>query len=199
MKEFRHPYFQYIEQTIEMELPICYDALMIQKGGSLLLIVAQNLSQLDFRQLMDVYEEGNRENAREFFPDVDENLQMLLAEQEFHQYLRECFFKTTGARYYIWEENRKYVSALRLEPYQDGLLLEALETAPHCRKMGYATNLIRAVLLLTGKQKIYSHVSKRNKASLKTHEKCGFQRILEHAIYADGSVLSTSCTMCYEG
>ncbi len=157
---------------------------------------ANKLSELNFAQLMEVYREGNEENAKDFFPNVPENQQILAAEQSFHQYLRECFFRTAGARYALWAVNGRYVSALRLEPYQDGLLLEALETIPEQRRKGYAELLVKAVLAELPGVKIYSHVGKRNLASLKTHEKCGFVRILEHAVYADGSVLSTACTFC---
>ena len=154
----------------------------------------RKLKDLDFRQLMEVYEEGNLESAAEFYPEAPENQQLLLAEQAFYQYLRECFFPTEGAVYAVWVENGRYVSALRLEPYQDGLLLEALETAPAHRRKGYAAALVTAVLQELGGRKVYSHVGKRNTASLKVHEKCGFQRIAEHAVYADGSVARSACT-----
>lgn len=161
-----------------------------------MLKIAEKLNELDFGQLMAVYEEGNLENGAEFWPELPRGQQILRAEQDFYQYLRECFFTTEGAIYALWEIDGKYVSALRLEPYQDGLLLEALETAPEHRHKGYASKLIRAVLEQVTNQKVYSHVSKRNAASLRTHEKCGFNRILEHAVYADGSVLTSSCTFC---
>lgn len=161
-----------------------------------MICIAKSLQELDFCQLMEVYEEGNQENGMEFWPDLPQGQQILRAEQDFYQYLRECFFTTEGAVYALWEVDGAYVSALRLEPYQDGLLLEALETAPQRRRMGYASQLIRAVLEQVGEQKVYSHVSKRNTASLRTHASCGFHRILEHAVYADGSVLTSSCTFC---
>lgn len=161
-----------------------------------MLYIARRLKDLDFRQLMDIYEEDNLENAAELWPEEPQGQQLLLAEQSFHQYLRECFFSTEGALYCVWVENDRYVSALRLEPYQDGLLLEALETRPDQRRKGYAVELVKAVLSEVGDTKIYSHVGKRNSASLKTHEKCGFRRILEHAVYADGSVMTNHCTFC---
>lgn len=161
-----------------------------------MLFIAHSLGELNFRQLMDVYEEGNLENAAEFYPNAPKNQWPLLAEQAFHQYLKECFFPTHGARYCIWVVEDKYVSALRLEPYQDGLLLEALETLPTERQKGYATALVKAVLAHCPNEKIYSHVGKKNLASIKTHESCGFRRILEHAVYADGSVLQNCCTFC---
>lgn len=163
-----------------------------------MLLIFDKLKDLSFSQLMAVYEEGNRENAEEFWSHMEEGQRMILAEQEFHQYLREIFFPTEGAVYCVWEERGRYVSALRLEPYRDGMLLEALETAPGERKKGYAAQLIRAVQGSWPKAKIYSHVSKRNIPSLKTHESCGFIRIAENAVYADGSVTDRSCTLCWE-
>ncbi len=161
-----------------------------------MLYIADRLGELNFRQLMDVYEEGNLENAAEFYPRAPQNQWLLLAEQAFHQYLKECFFPTQGARYCLWLIDGRYVSALRLESYRDGLLLEALETHPSERRKGYAGALIKAVLAQYPEEKIYSHVAKKNVASIKTHESCGFRRILEHAVYADGSVLQNCCTFC---
>lgn len=164
-----------------------------------MLIVVQNLRDLSFSQLMAVYEEGNRENAEEFWPNMEENQRLIRAEQEFYQYLKQIFFPTENAWYCIWEEKGRYVSALRLEPYRDGLLLEALETSPDHRRMGYAAKLIQSVQKHFVYEKIYSHVNKRNTASLRTHDVCGFRRIAENAVYADGSVTSRSCTLCWEG
>ena len=163
-----------------------------------MLIQITKLHQLSFSQLMNVYEEGNRENGMEFWPGLDENQQLLRAEQEFYQYLRQVFFPAEGAVYCIWQEDGSYISALRLEPYRDGLLLEALETAPAHRAKGYATRLIRGVQEAFPRAKIYSHVSKRNIPSLKTHEKCGFRRILNYAVYADGSINNRCDTLCWE-
>ena len=163
-----------------------------------MLYLAENMSRLVFSKLMDVYAEGNLENAREFWPELSENEQLLQAEQAFYQYLNGDFFKSPGAVYAIWLEGDTYVSALRLEPYQDGLLLEALETAPEYRKQGYAYRLVEAVKeRFPGK--IYSHVSKRNTPSLRTHEKCGFRKILEHAVYIDGTVARNAYTLCFDG
>lgn len=164
-----------------------------------MLIVAKSLRELSFRELMAVYEEGNLEKAAEFWSDLPEGQGALQAEGEFLQYLREVFFTVHGAEYYIWEEDGKYVSALRLEPYRDGLLLEALETAPNARRRGFGELLIRAALGRRGHTKIYSHVAKWNEPSLRIHEKCGFKRILEYAVYVDGSFNHRSCTFLHEG
>lgn len=163
-----------------------------------MLLMVSKMKDLHFSSLMAVYEEGNRENGAEFFPQESPERQQALAEQEFYNYLSQVFFPTPGALYALWEENGKYVCALRLEPYRDGLLLEALETAPEARRKGYAKKLVTAVQAHFGSGKIYSHVGKRNVASLKTHEACGFRRILEYAVYIDGSVNDRCCTLVYE-
>ncbi len=58
----------------------------------------------------------------------------------------EGFFQIPGAQYWIWEEEGRYVSCLRLKPDRDGLLLEALETRPDCRRRGFGKQLILSVL-----------------------------------------------------
>ena len=59
--------------------------------------------------------------------------------------------------------------------------------------------LVKAVLETVGDQKVYSHVGKRNVASLRTHVSCGFSRVSEQAVYADGSVNDHCATLLYKG
>lgn len=159
-----------------------------------MLLIAKGLEELDFSALMEIYIEGNLEKAEEY---GDGGL--LRAEREFYDYLREDFFRQRDAFYAVWTERGRYVSALRLEPYKDGWLLEALETAPDDRKKGYAKALIKAVLVYMGQAKIYSHVSKGNEASLRTHCVCGFRKFQDHAVYLDGTVTHRSVTLKNEG
>lgn len=159
-----------------------------------MLIVAENLHQLSFGALMEVYMEGNLEKARDEFYDLPEYAGLRQAEQDFYQYLKECFFASDGARYAVWVENGRYVSALRWEPYEDGLLISALETAPGERGKGYGAKLLRECLDLMNLP-VYSHVGKGNRPSLAVHEKCGFQRISDQARYLDGSVNSRAFTL----
>ena len=165
-----------------------------------MLILAQSLRELRFAELMEVYADSNREKASDW-PDLPPMFALQLAEQDSYQYLKDVFFPTPGALCAVWEEKGRYVSALRLEPYRDGLLLEALETVPTRRNQGYAVSLIRAVqrhLASQGGVKLYSHVNKRNTASIKTHEKCGFQVISDHAVYINGSMDYRCRTLCCE-
>ena len=164
-----------------------------------MLLKCRRLAELDFSKLMYVYEEGNVENGSEKYPGLPANRQLLQAEQDFYGYLQEVFFPTPGAVYMVWEEEDCYCSALRLEPYGDGLLLSALETAPALRRKGYAARLIRSVMQELGKKSpvtVYSHVSKKNIASLHTHLACGFEIVKDHAVYLDGSVTHNACTLC---
>lgn len=163
-----------------------------------MLLVFDSLKQLDISALMALYEEGNRENGEDLYPDLPAGQQLLRAEQDFYAYLRTGFFTQPGDRYCVWEEAGVYVSALRLQRYGDGLLLEALETHPAHRRRGWAERLIRAVQEQIGPEKIYSHIGHRNAPSIAVHQKCGFRKISDSARYADGSVNSRCGTYLYE-
>lgn len=166
-----------------------------------MLKIIEKMCDLDSTQLMAVYSESNLENGRWRFPDLPEDEQIRKAESGFLTYLREDFFGQKNAIYAVWEVERQYRSALRIEPYRDGLLLEALETAPAERRKGYAESLVRAVLCYLQQTEftaVYSHVSKRNVQSLSVHRKCGFRRVSDTAAYIDGTVTNNACTLCYQ-
>lgn len=166
-----------------------------------MLVIANKLRELRFRELMDVYAESNEKTGLEEWPDLPAGFAREMAEQSFYQYLKEVFFPTPDACYFLWEEDGKYVSALRLEPYRDGLLLAGLETAPDARQKGYAARLIQETKKwLTSRRfvRLYSHVHKKNLASIKTHEKCGFRHRSDYAEYIDGSVNYRACTLVCE-
>ena len=161
-----------------------------------MLKVFKRLTEMNLEALMEVYQEGNMERGQEFFPNDSPEAQKIRAEAAFEDYLREDFFRVPRAFYGVWEENETYCCALRMEPYQDGWLLEALETKPACRKQGYAIKLVDAVLKQLPKGScVYSHVGKRNTASLTTHRRCGFVKALDYAKYVDGTVTQKACTM----
>lgn len=155
-----------------------------------MLLLCDKLSQIRFGQLMQVYAEGAAENGADDYPNLPPNEQILRAEQDFYAYLQTGFFTQPGDLYCIWEENGRYISALRLQKYQDGMLLEALETHPDYRRQGYASRLIQTVLEELRPERLYSHIGHRNIASQATHLKCGFRKIADHARYVDGSVNS---------
>jgi len=149
---------------------------------------------------MIVYQEGNIENGIDRYPLLSPDEQLRNAELDFYHYLDSIFFRQADSFYAIWEVEGAYKAALRLEPYSDGMLLCALETAPAERGKGYATKLISAMqsyLRKQGSGKVFSHVSKRNAVSLAVHKKCGFQIIKDFAVYTDGSVTNNSYTLEY--
>lgn len=162
-----------------------------------MLIAANSFRQLNFGALMSLYAEENQGNGQLWYPDLSSREQILQAEQSFYDYLREEFFVSADARYWIWEENGTYVSALRQHAYRDGLLLEALITATEWRRKGYASTLVQEMLAHNPKRKIYAHIDKKNRASLALHEKCGFRLISDSAVYLDGSVTNRSFTYLY--
>ncbi len=149
-----------------------------------MLKIVKSLKELPFSALMEVYIEGNLEKG-----------DLLTVEQDFYQYLKEGFFTQPEDCYCLWEVDGELVSALRLQGYKDGLLLEALETAPAQRRKGYAESLVRAVLEVFSDRKIYVHIVSGNRPSISLHKKCGFFKTLDHAVYADGSV--TRCAATY--
>lgn len=156
------------------------------------------LRDINFEALMLVYEEGNVENGQYFYPMESPAEQLRLAKRDFYDYLQNDFFRVKGAVYWVLQVDNCYVSALRTEPFQDGYLLQALETAPDMRRNGYATRLLRSVIgemEKTGSLPVYSHVSKSNLPSLKVHERCGFVKALDHAVYLDGSISSSAVTL----
>lgn len=163
-----------------------------------MLLVCTRLSQIRFGQLMEVYSQSVSENGEEFYPDLSSNEQILRAEQDFYAYLQTGFFTQDGDHYCIWEENGKYVCALRLQAFRDGLLLEALETHPAYRCQGYAKKLMTSVLGGLHLQRVYSHIGHKNTPSQAVHLSCGFTKIADHARYANGSVNDHCGTYLYE-
>lgn len=150
-----------------------------------MLEIIHSIKKLDIAQLMYVYTQSNSESG-----------DILQTEQDFYWDLLD-FFAQSGTFYAVWHADDMYASAVRVEAYRDGYIIAGLETAPTARNKGYAKKLITAVIDHLPKScKLYSHVDKKNIPSIAVHTACGFERILEHAVYLDGSVLPSSCTFC---
>ena len=165
-----------------------------------MLEIVCSLDKLPFGELMRVYEEGNQENGTERYPKLSRNLQLLEAEQDFYAYLK-CFFRQEDSFYALWRVNGALVSALRIEPYQDGWLLAALESRPDQRKCGYAKALISELLCYmekTNRLPVYCHIGKSNVPSQKVHLSCGFREMLAYSVYADGRTNDCCSTYCYD-
>jgi RimJ/RimL family protein N-acetyltransferase len=165
--------------------------------GEKMIEVATSMHQLAFGQLMEVYSQSNQESGAALWPEEPAGVQLANAEQEMYAYLREVFFPAGGRVWYLCRDSR-YVSALRLESWRNGLLLTALETSPAHRGKGYAKELISGVQAKLGAVKIYSHISKENAPSIAVHEACGFSKIYDYAVLLDSSVDRKFATYLYE-
>ena len=149
-----------------------------------MLIRITEYQKLNTRKLMDVYSESNYENTDYFYPDeTDKDAAVQRVEEGFLDFLKNDFFNKAHATYWILEINDVWVSALRTCQIQEGLYyFEALETRPDHRQKGYGTILLSSVedsLKKDGPFRLCSCVSKKNIASLKTHEKSGFRIVSE--------------------
>ncbi len=161
-----------------------------------MLKLINSMPELDAEQLVSVCRQTIINQQTEPIDDVS-----LQAEVDFLSYLRETFFRISGAFYCVWTVGGDYVSAVRFEPYRDGLLLESLETKPSERRKGYALALVLESLNILKQSDyctIYSHIAKRNTPSIALHECCGFKVVSDSATLIDGTVSSRYCTMVYK-
>ena len=140
------------------------------------------LDELDFPKLMEIYRESNTENVSFFYPDcTDLEAGRKQVEEKFYVYLKDNFFSKPGNRYYVYEEDGVWLSAIRLFPVPEDPCLyyaEALETRPERRREGNAAALFRLIfekLSGDGYFEISDSVSKTNEPSLRTHLSCGFR------------------------
>lgn len=161
-----------------------------------MLILTKSVRCIDFSQLMHVYAQSNSINGEALYPQYSTAEQRLMAEQDLYSYLRAVFCDGS-TMLAIWAPMGRYKAALRLEPYLDGMIITALETAPNERGKGYAKSLLSNVINAVECSKIYAHIHKNNKISIRVHEACGFTCEKDHAVYLDGSVSYRAYTYIY--
>ena len=148
--------------------------------------------------LSEIYRQSLQEAGAAQYPEEENTIQQALAWEDFSSYIRLDFFPQEESLYALWQEEGRYVSAARIEPYRDGWLLSGLETAPDFRGKGYASALLSSLLETLeeqGVQKVYSHVRKENHPSLAVHKRAGFVIFKDSAVYLDGSADSCSYTL----
>ena len=147
--------------------------------------------QLDIRKLSEIYKESIQLSGRENYRHLSSCEQLSEAEKDFYDYWQYRFFTVSNAACAVWEVSGEFVAAVRLEPYNGGLLLAGLETAPQHRRKGYGKMLVKSVtqeLLTEDRTVLYAHIHKKNIASLCLHKSCGFTESLAYAVFLDGSV-----------
>ena len=165
-----------------------------------MLEIVTSLSELNMSQLKQVYEESISTLAMNRYSKFHENLQILNAEQDFYADV-SAFFDVAGAEYALWISDGRYVSAIRLEPVDNGHLLTSFETAPTARSKGFGKMLMKAVVESVSRNKkscIYSHIDESNVSSLKVHQHCGFRSLQYPAVFVDGSVQKDYVTYVFD-
>lgn len=138
-----------------------------------------------YRMVHEVYIEGSYENAKEKYPNLEDLSEAIREEEQCFMGFLKRFLEKEQNKYYVYEVDGAWVSALRLTKLDGFYYMEALETAPEYRQKGYAAKMIDEVIsLLRGRGAVIirSNVSKSNQPSLATHEKCGFRIERENGI-----------------
>lgn len=156
-----------------------------------------SLNELNFYQLTKVYEESLQRDGEAFYSHLSKEQRRIHAEQDFYFFMKS-FLWDRNSVCAVWMVDECYISALRLEPYRDGVLLTGLETIPESRGKGFAKKLMIAAsdyLRTQGITHVYSHVGKNNAISLSAHKAVGFELLLDFAAYIDGSVSQQACTL----
>lgn len=153
-----------------------------------MLVIVDSMQKLNWDALSYIYAEGLRLRGEKAYPHLSENEQILRAQEDTYYYLRDEFYSNKNAYYAFWLAYDTWTCALRMRPYQDGMLLDALETAPAHRNQGFAKLLLQSVLnQLPQHTKVYSRIMRKNKASINVHLQCGFTKHKPYAVLLDGS------------
>lgn len=167
-----------------------------------MLVEKRNFTDSEMEALLDIYDESNIENVPYFYPDLDDMDEgKRRVRESFAGYIRDDFLKCPGNSYFILGDDGKWVCALRLYALEKCYYIEALETAPECRRRGCAARLMELVkehLRRFGPFVIRDCVSKRNQPSLATHKSCGFVIDSDPGKdYLDGSTNERDYGMAY--
>ncbi|MCC8195539.1 MAG: GNAT family N-acetyltransferase [Ruminococcus sp.] len=151
-----------------------------------MLLIFENMTPDEADRLMEVYQGSNLENVGYFYPDCkDKREGFNQVVNRFKSFLLDEFFQNEQNSYYVWEKDGIWRSAFRLTKLDSCYFMEALETRPDSRRMGYSEKLFKAVfdkLSESGNFIIRSHVSKKNTASLAAHMKVGFEIEFQDAV-----------------
>lgn len=143
------------------------------------LLIKDSLTKNEKRKLMDIYLQSNKENIKNFYPKLNNDvLGLKQIEEDFCNYLENEFFKINGNKCYVLVLNDNWISALRLSKLDNFYWIEALETNPEYRNKGYAQKLLLKTinyLKREGNFIIKDEVYINNIVSLNTHLKCNFQ------------------------
>ena len=158
-----------------------------------MLLIAKSIKELNFSKLVYLYRVDVEKNRKMYYSHLEPNEGRLCAENDLYHYLRDVFFGQSKGVYYICEEQGVYLSALRLEGYEDGLLLNALVTDEDHRNKGYASVIFEEIRHSVSAS-VYSHIHRKNAASIGLHCKFGFEKHKDYAVLLDGTVSTDHIT-----
>lgn len=158
-----------------------------------MILRASTMRELDFSKLTILYREDIEKNRFERYPYMELYEGRNRAENDLYFYLNDIFFGESHGLFFVCVDHGMYVSALRLEGYNDGLLLNAIMTDSAFRRKGYASRVMEEALRNT-KGPVYSHIHRKNKASIELHKKFGFVRLYDFSVLLDGTVSSDHIT-----
>lgn len=134
------------------------------------LIITNKAENLDLDKLMEVYKESNYENMISLSYDYLDDL-----ESAYKEYLKKDFLENKDNYLAILADGQSYLSALRLHREDGGYLIEAIETKPEFRNLGYGLSLLFLVRKRISEAfYLRSEVSENNIKSLNLHKKLGF-------------------------
>lgn len=162
-----------------------------------MLKIIRNIRDVDFQQLIPVYEESNIKYGIRNCPHGSIWEQLRLGEEFLRRDITDFLANQEGILA-LWVADGCVKAALRLEPFYDGLLISCLETAPGARGKGVATRLISHVVEQYCNQKVYAHIHKNNIVSMKAHQKNGFVVVNDSARLLDGTVTNAYNTLIRE-
>ena len=153
------------------------------------LLCFDRMEDLDFPRFAEIYRESYLATISYFFPEeTDQERGLRKLEAKFLEYYRTDFFAVPGRRCYVLADRERWVSAIRLYPVPGrpgAWHAEALETAPDCRRRGYARKLMELLCFALAKQgpfELSDSVGKHNEPSLAFHKACGFEIVQEEAV-----------------
>ncbi len=165
------------------------------------LLLLKEAGNLDEKELLEIFRESSRENAPEWYPELTPEDALQKYERAFLQYMCEGLYQEGGILA-VLRDSEHYRSSLRLYPYhgENSFLVEAFETRPDSRKMGFGKQLYEKVIARLekeyGRVTLNAYTGKGNAASIAAHLSAGFAREQEYW-EEDGTKDESQVTLVY--
>ena len=166
------------------------------------LLLLKEAGQFDEKEFLEIFRRSSEENAPVWYPELKGDAALQKYEDGFLTYMRGPFF-AQGGHLAILQDEAHYRSSLRLYPFgaEKRFLVEAFETRPDSRKLGFGKRLYKAVIAQLekeyGKTELVAYTGKKNAASIAAHLSAGFTREREYWEEEDGTRDETQVTLVY--